>query len=53
MKDWVDTSVSELGVFIGLRMAMGINQKPEQRSYWSTDLFYHSPVPSDYSAGSF
>ncbi|ROT77905.1 PiggyBac transposable element-derived protein 4 [Penaeus vannamei] len=44
MKDWVDTSVSELGVFIGLRMAMGINQKPEQRSYWSTDLFYHSPL---------
>ncbi|XP_069992303.1 piggyBac transposable element-derived protein 4-like [Penaeus vannamei] len=42
-KDWVDTSASELRVFIGLRMAMALIPKPEQRSYWSTDLFYHSP----------
>nr|XP_027219050.1 piggyBac transposable element-derived protein 4-like [Penaeus vannamei] len=42
--DWVDTSASELRIFIDLRMAMRLNPKPEQRSYWLTDLFNLSPL---------
>lgn len=44
LKDWEDTSVPELRVFISLRMAMGMNHKPERRHYWSTNLFYHMPL---------
>nr|XP_027221037.1 piggyBac transposable element-derived protein 4-like [Penaeus vannamei] len=43
-EDWVDTSASEIRVFLCLRIAVGMNHKPEQRHYWSTDLFYRMPL---------
>ncbi|XP_063585388.1 piggyBac transposable element-derived protein 4-like [Penaeus indicus] len=38
------SSVSELSVYIGLRMAMGLTIKPEQRGYWSTNLYDSTPL---------
>ena len=36
---WYQTTPEEMKAFIGVNILMGIDQKPEIASYWSTDEF--------------
>ena len=36
MKAWKETSEGELRKFVGLRLLMGIQRRPQQHHYWST-----------------
>ena len=44
MKAWSPVTKTELENFLGLSILMGHVQKGDLQSYWSTDLFLHTPI---------
>ncbi|CAG2210535.1 unnamed protein product [Mytilus edulis] len=40
---WVTPTVEEMKAFLGLCFLMGINVKPDIKSYWSTDVMLETP----------
>ena len=49
---WRDTTADEMKAFVGLLMAMGIDDRPTYSSYWSQDvvfggMFWGSVMPRD------
>ncbi|VDI26102.1 Hypothetical predicted protein [Mytilus galloprovincialis] len=40
---WITPTVEEMKAFLGLCFLMGINVKPDIKSYWSTDVMLETP----------
>lgn len=47
LNGWKEVSVSEMKTFLGLLFAMGLVQKPEIKSYWSTNPILATPFFND------
>lgn len=40
---WVDTCISEIKLFLGIIIAMGLHQLPQVEDYWSSDILLKAP----------
>lgn len=47
MQAWKPISQNELWKFLGMKLMMGLNRKPDQSNYWSKDLLFHQSIFAD------
>ena len=43
-KDWYDTNIDEIWLYLTVILMMGITRKPEYHLHWSNDPFYETPI---------